>query len=383
MNRAAPARSPARPQPRPPAHYSLSSLVTMPTRTHWSSALHTNRPCRSGDQSNELTGWLDSSLRASCCRLPATPSSLPSWSCSGQVHPHGGRATKPESVGQLAAALATLRELGRALLTARPAPAPRPSAGAPHPSLHPLPRLDAPLVRVAVLEQRDAAVARVRREHVAVLGQVRRAPHRRALGELLGGLGKALWRREGGGSDAGACHGVLTLLTLSCRVRPLGGVHGTDCCCRRHCPARPWRRRPHLLGVLRARVKHVQLRLQACGRKLVHLDVGPVKLHAAHAVADVGLPSDLRAWHGAGRRTTGQASLSAEKRLRRHHDGPVQADDAAAAAAAAAAATRGLRSRISLARRAGWCLLLLVQPLQLAGHTLFTRRSNILMSPLS
>lgn len=52
--------------------------------------------------------------------------------------------------------------------------------------------------------------------------------------------------------------------------------------------------RAYLLGVLRACLKHVELRLKARGHKLVHLDVPPVKLQPAHAVLDVGLPPHLR-----------------------------------------------------------------------------------------
>lgn len=47
----------------------------------------------------------------------------------------------------------------------------------------------------------------------------------------------------------------------------------------------------HLLGVLRARIKHVEAALQRSHHELVHVDVAPVKLHAAHAIAHVVLPS--------------------------------------------------------------------------------------------
>jgi hypothetical protein len=50
----------------------------------------------------------------------------------------------------------------------------------------------------------------------------------------------------------------------------------------------------YLLWVLRARIKHVELRLQARHHKLVHGDVSPVKLHAAHAVLHVHLPTQLQ-----------------------------------------------------------------------------------------
>jgi hypothetical protein len=49
----------------------------------------------------------------------------------------------------------------------------------------------------------------------------------------------------------------------------------------------------HLLWVLRACVKHVHQGLQAGRHKLVHLNVGTVKGHAADAVLDVSLPSHL------------------------------------------------------------------------------------------
>lgn len=59
---------------------SLFSLVTNPTLMHWSNALHTNKPCLSGLQSKLLMGWLDRLRCDMRCMLPATPSSLPSWS---------------------------------------------------------------------------------------------------------------------------------------------------------------------------------------------------------------------------------------------------------------------------------------------------------------
>jgi len=46
-----------------------------------------------------------------------------------------------------------------------------------------------------------------------------------------------------------------------------------------------------LLGVLRAHVEHVALALQARCDQLVHRDVAPVELQAAHAVAQVGGPA--------------------------------------------------------------------------------------------
>lgn len=49
----------------------------------------------------------------------------------------------------------------------------------------------------------------------------------------------------------------------------------------------------HLLGVLRPCVKDVELRLQTCHGKLVHLDVLPVERQPTDPVAHVGLPPDL------------------------------------------------------------------------------------------
>jgi hypothetical protein len=69
--------------------YTFSSLVTIPTRTHWSNALQTKRPRRSGLQSNELTGCEERALWERSCSEPATPISWPSWSC-GFEGPGGG-----------------------------------------------------------------------------------------------------------------------------------------------------------------------------------------------------------------------------------------------------------------------------------------------------
>lgn len=64
--------------------HSVLHFVTKPTLKHWSSALHTNRPCLSGLQLKLLIGCEDRLRLESCCMLPATPSSLPSWSCKTQ-----------------------------------------------------------------------------------------------------------------------------------------------------------------------------------------------------------------------------------------------------------------------------------------------------------
>lgn len=56
------------------------SLVTMSTRTDWSKALHTHRPCLSGLQSRLAIGWVD---KVTFCRrftVPATPMSTSSES---------------------------------------------------------------------------------------------------------------------------------------------------------------------------------------------------------------------------------------------------------------------------------------------------------------
>lgn len=76
----------------------------------------------------------------------------------------------------------------------------------------------------------------------------------------------------------------------------------------------------HLFGVLRARIEHVELRLQAAHHKLVHLNVPPVVLHAAHAVLHVGLPPHLQRANAKGKPLTRKASAQDEKPVRKRSE---------------------------------------------------------------
>lgn len=56
------------------------SLVTMSTRTDWSKAEHTHRPCLSGLQSRLAIGWVDNVTFCNRLTVPATPMSTSSES---------------------------------------------------------------------------------------------------------------------------------------------------------------------------------------------------------------------------------------------------------------------------------------------------------------